>query len=147
MPFRVCSRRALSCMAAFVLASFLSSCTSDLLDPITQHWQLQTIKDAALPGTIPNSSPVIVVNSGTMVTKSDGTYTLSLTGTSDGAPGMVGSDQGHWSVTSGTFFFRSSNGIPDYIGALNTGAIRVAVAGQIVHSTNESIDMVFAQSQ
>jgi hypothetical protein len=60
---------------------------------------------------------------------------------------VVGTDRGHWTITSSTFLFRSSNGVPDYIGALNDASIRVSVAGQIVHSSNQTIDMVFSQTQ
>jgi hypothetical protein len=146
---RTLSRVALSlaCMVAAVLAGSLVSCSSDLLNTVSHTWTLQTVGGAALPVTIPNSSPVIVVTSGTAVTESNGTYTFTFTGTSDGTQGQVGSDQGHWTVTSSEFFFRSSNGVPDYIGALNSGSIRVALAGQIVHSTSQTLDMVFSQTQ
>jgi hypothetical protein len=131
-------------MAAIVLTASRVSCSSSLLDPINHTWQLHSVNGALLPDTVPNSSPVIVITSGTAVTNGQGTYTLSFTGTSDGSTGSVGSDQGSWTITSSTFFFRSSNGaVPDYIGALGTDSIRITLPGQIVHSSNQSIDMVF----
>jgi len=144
---RTSSRVALSCLACAIISAALASCSSDLLNPITHTWALQTVGGVALPDTIPNSSPVTVITSGTAITDGDGTYTFSFTGTSDGTPGVVASDQGHWTITSSTFFFRSSNGAPDYIGALNTNSIRVSIAGVIVHSSNQTIDMVFSQTQ
>jgi hypothetical protein len=147
MSSRTSSRLALSCMAAIILVASLVSCTSDLLAPVTHRWTLQTVREVPLPDTIPNSSPVIVITSGTAVTNSDGSYSFSFTGTSDGTSGVVGTDQGHWSVTNSTFLFRSSNGVPDYIGALSSGTIRVSLKGQIVHSSNATVDMVFSQAQ
>jgi hypothetical protein len=144
---RTWSRLMLFCTASALLAASLASCSSDLLDPVTHTWDLQSVANVPLPDTIPNSSPVIVITSGTAVTSGNGNYTFTFTGTSDGTAGEVGSDHGHWTVTSSTFFFRSSNGVPDYIGALNSSSIRVALAGQIVHSTNQTIDMLFTQSQ
>jgi hypothetical protein len=132
-------------MAAIILVASLASCTSDLLAPVTHTWALQTVRDLPLPDTIPNSSPVIVITSGTAVTNSDGSYSFSFTGTSDGTAGVVGADQGHWTVSSSTFLFRSSNGVPDYIAALNSGSIRVALKGQIVHSSDQTVSMVFTQ--
>jgi hypothetical protein len=147
MSSRMSSRLALSCLAATILAASVASCSSDLLDPVTHSWSLESIKDVPLPDTIPNSSPVIVITSGMATTNSDGNYTFTFSGTADGVQGVVATDHGHWSISSSEFLFRSANGIPDYIGALNTGSIRVSVAGQVVHSTTQTIDMVFSQVQ
>lgn len=144
MSSRMSSRFALSCMAAIVLAASLASCSHDLLGPVAHSYQLQSVKNAPLPATIPNSSPSIVVTSATAATNGDGTYSFSFTGTSDGDPGVVATDRGRWTITSSTFLFRSStSGIVDYIGALTSGSIRVALPGQIVHSTDQTVDMVF----
>jgi hypothetical protein len=35
----------------------------------------------------------------------------------------------------------------DYIGALTSGSIRVAMPGQIVHSSDQRVDMVFTVVQ
>jgi hypothetical protein len=138
------SRCALSCLAAALLAASLASCSHDLLAPVAHTYQLQTIKNAPLPDTIPGSSPVIVITSGTAATNGDGTYSFSLTGTSDGEPGVVATDRGRWTITSSMFLFRSNtSGVVDYIGALTSGSIRVAMPGQIVHSTDQTVDMVF----
>ncbi|MDB4912072.1 MAG: hypothetical protein JWO39_2895 [Gemmatimonadetes bacterium] len=148
MSSRTSSRLALSCMAATILAASLLSCTSDLLGPVAHTWALQSVKDVPLPDTIPNSSPVIVVTSGTAVTNTNGTYSFSLTGTSDGNPGVVATDQGNWNITSSTFLFRSNtSGVLDYIGGLTSGSIRVAMPGQIVHSSDQRVDMVFTVVQ
>jgi hypothetical protein len=148
MSSRTSSRLALSCMAAAILAASLASCSHELLGPITHTWTLQSVRNVPLPDTIPSSSPVIVVTSGTAVTNSDGSYSFSFTGTSDGNPGVVGSDHGTWTITSSTFLFRSSTGgVADYIAALSSGSIRVALAGQIVHSSDPTVDMVFTQVQ
>lgn len=147
MSFRSSSRRALSCMAAAILASSLASCSSDLLNPVTHTWTLESIGDVPLPDTVPNSSPVIVITSGTAITSSDGNYSFTFSGTSDGAAGVVGTDHGHWTISSSIFLFRSANGLPDYIGALNNAAIRVSILGQVVHSSNQTIDMVFSETQ
>lgn len=141
------SRLACSIVAMAILVAPLASCSSDLLNPVTHTWALQSIKDVPLPDTVPNSSPVIVITAGTATTSGDGNYSFTFSGTSDGSQGVVGSDQGHWSITSSTFLFRSSHGLPDYIGALNMASIRVAILGQIVHSTNQTIDMVFSEVQ
>lgn len=147
MSSRIGSRLLSSIVATAIFVAPLASCSSDLLNPVTHTWALQTIKGAALPDTIPNSSPVVVITSGTATTSGDGNYSFTFTGTSNGVAGTVGSDQGHWSITSSTFLFRSSNGLPDYIGALNGGSIRVSLLGQIVHSTDQTIDMVFSEVQ
>jgi hypothetical protein len=132
-------------MAAAVLAASLASCGSDLTAPIAHTWQLQTVNNGSLPATIPHSTPAIIITSGTVVTNPNGTYTISLSGSSDGSNGVVGTDQGDWTITSSTFFFNSSTGgVPDYIAALNSGSIRVALPGQLVHSSDNSFDMVFA---
>jgi|SRR6478672_6344303 len=147
MSSRFSSRLLSSIMATAILAAPLASCSSDLLNPVTHTWALQMIKGKSVPDTVPNSSPVIVITAGTATTSGDGNYSFTFTGTSDGVQGVVGSDQGHWSITSSTFLFRSANGLPDYIGALNTGSIRVSLLGQIVHSTDQTIDMVFSEIQ
>jgi hypothetical protein len=146
MSLRTSSRLALSCLAATIVAASLASCSSDLLNPVTHTWSLESIREVPLPDTIPNTSAVIVITSGTGTTNSDGNYTFTFSGTTDGVQGVVASDHGHWSINSSEFLFRSANGIPDYIGALNTGSIRVSVAGQVVHSTTQTIDMVFSQA-
>jgi hypothetical protein len=144
---RASSRFTLFCMAAALLAGSLASCSSDLLNPVTHGWTLQSVRGAPLPATIPNSSPEIVITSGTAVTSGDGNYSFTFNGTSGGVDGVVGADQGHWSISSSTFLFRSSNGVPDYIAALGSSTMRVTLAGQIVHSSNQTIDMVFSETQ
>jgi hypothetical protein len=144
---RTSSRFALSCMAAVLLAGSLASCGSDLLDPVTHTWTLQTVAGVPLPAPVPNSQPAIVITSGTATTSGGGSYSFTFTGTSESDEHVVGTDQGHWSITSSTFLFRSSEGVPDYIAALNGASMRVSLAGQIVHSSNETIDMVFSETQ
>ena len=144
---RASSRIALSCIAAALLVGSVVSCSSDLLNPVTHTWTLQTISGVSLPAAVPNSSPAIIITAGTAVTSGDGSYSFSFTGTSDDTTGVVGTDRGRWSISSSTFLFRSSNGVPDYIGALNNASIRVSLAGQIVHSSNQTIDMVFSEVQ
>jgi hypothetical protein len=135
-------------MAATILAASLLSCTSDLLGPVAHTWALQSVKDVALPAPIPNSSPDIVVTSGTAATNSDGSYSFTITGTSGGTPGVVATDRGTWTITSSTFLFRSSTGgVVDYIGALTSGTIRVAMPGQVVHSSDQRVDFVFTVVQ
>ena len=143
---RTSSRYALFCMAAALLAGSLASCSSDLLNPVSHTWTLQTVGGAPLPATVPNSSPEII-SSGTATTTADGNYSFSFTGTSGGTEGVVGTDQGHWTISSSTFLFRSSNGVADYIGALNDASIRVSLDGHIVHSSDETVDMVFSETQ
>jgi hypothetical protein len=144
---RASSRIALSCIAAALLVGSLVSCSSDLLNPVTHTWTLQTIGGVPLPAAVPNSSPAIIITAGTATTSGEGSYSFSFTGTSDDTSGVVGTDRGHWTINSSTFLFRSSNGVPDYIGALNNASIRVSLAGQIVHSSNQTIDMVFSEAQ
>ena len=144
---RTSSRYALFCMAAALLAGSLASCSSDLLNPVSHTWTLQTVGGAPLPATVPNSSPEIIISSGTATTTADGNYSFSFTGTSGGTDGVVGTDQGHWTISSSTFLFRSSNGVADYIGALNDASIRVSLDGHIVHSSDETVDMVFSETQ
>jgi hypothetical protein len=144
---RASSRFALCCATIALIAGSLASCSSDLLNPVTHTWTLQTVGGVPLPVTVPNSSPEIVITSGTAITSGEGDYSFTFTGTSGGTEGTVGSDRGHWTVSSSTFLFRSSNGIADYIGALNNASIRVSLPGQIVHSTSQTIDMVFSEAQ
>jgi hypothetical protein len=147
MSSRRSSRLALLTIAAAILSTSLASCGSDLLNPVSHTWSLQSIVDVPLPDTVPNSTPVIVITSGTLTTSADGNYTFSFSGTSDGVQGVVGTDHGHWTITSSTFLFRSANGVPDYVGGLSAASIRVAIAGEIVHSSNQTIDMVFNEVQ
>lgn len=145
---RTLSKAVLSCVVAIGFASSLVSCGgSDLLNSVSHTWSLQSIADVPLPDTVPLSSPVIVITSGTATTTSDGNYSFSFTGTTGGEQGVVGTDDGHWTITSSTFVFKSAHGVPDYLAALNSASIRVAIAGQVVHSTKQTIDMVFNEVQ
>ena len=145
---RTLSKAVLSCVIAIAFASSLASCGgSDLLNPVTHTWALQSIINVPLPDTVPLSSPVIVITSGTATTTGNGNYSFTFSGTNNGVEGVVGTDNGQWTITSSTFIFRSAHGLPDYVGALNTGSIRVAIAGQVVHSTRQTIDMVFNEVQ
>jgi hypothetical protein len=144
---RTSSRFGLFCMVAALLAGSLASCSSDLLNPVSHTWTLQTVGGVPLPATVPNSQPVIVITSGTATTSGGGSYSFTFTGTSESDEHVVGTDQGHWSISSSTFLFRSSEGAPDYIAALNGTSMRVSLAGQIVHSSDETIDMVFSETQ
>jgi len=144
---RTSSRFALFCATIALMAGSLASCSSDLLAPVTHTWTLQTVGGVPLPATVPNSSPEIVITSGTAITGGDQNYSFTFNGTSGGTDGTVGSDRGRWTVNSSTFLFRSTNGVADYIGALNGVSIRVSLPGQIVHSSSQTIDMVFLQAQ
>ena len=144
---RTSSRFALFSIVAALLAGSLASCGSDLLNPVSHSWTLQTVDGVPLPDSVANSSPQIVITSGSAITSAEGNYSFTFNGTSDGTDGVVGSDQGHWTVNSSEFLFRSTNGVADYIGALNNASIRVSLPGQIVHSSKQTIDMVFSQAQ
>lgn len=149
MRSRSFSRVALSYLAAAVVTAALSSCGSDLL-AINHSWALQSLSNIALPDTVPNSSPVIVITSGESEIDGDGHYTFTFNGTTDGVQGVVGSDAGTWSISNSTFFFKSTTStphVPSYIAALSSGTFRVALPGSIVHSSNPTVDMEFAEIQ
>ena len=145
MP-RTMSRFALSLCAAALLTLSLSSCGSDLLG-LDQTWTLQTVEDANLPFTVPDASHDQVIISGVAHLHSDNTYSTTFTGTADGAAAQVGSDAGHWSITSSTFTFHSTTTGSDYIAALVGSSFRASVPGVLVGSTDANFDMVFSKSQ
>jgi hypothetical protein len=144
---RTSSRIALSCIAAALLAGSLASCGSDLLNPVTHTWTLQSVANVPLPAAVRNSSPAVIITAGTATTSGDGSYSFTFNGTTGGTQGVVGSDRGHWSISSSTFLFRSSQGVSDYIAATSDTSMRVALPGQIVHSSDQTVDMVFSQTQ
>lgn len=150
MRSRSFSRLALSFVATAVISAALASCGGTDLLQINHSWGQQTVDNKALPDTVPNSSPVIVITSGNAQIAGDGTYTFTFNGTSDGVAGVVGSDAGTWSISNSTFFFKSNSSvphIPSYIAALSAGTFRVAMPGQAVHSSDPTVDMLFAEIQ
>lgn len=144
------SRAALSLAAAAVVTAALASCGGSDLLQINHSWSQVSVNNKTLPDTVPGSDPVIVITSGDAEIAGDGTYTFTFNGTNDGVAGVVGSDAGTWSISNSTFFFKSSSSaphIPSYIAALSAGTFRVAMPGLAVHSSNPTVDMVFAQTQ
>jgi len=129
------------------MAASLAGCSNstDLLQ-ISPSWTLQTSDGHALPDTIPNSSPVIVVTSATAQINDNHNYTFTLNGTTDGVEGVVGSDAGTWSISHSIILFRSTSSAPqlaDYVAAFNGNTINVGMPGQVVHSSNQSVAMTF----
>lgn len=143
MP-RTMSRFARSLCAAALLTVSLASCGSDLLD-LAQVWQLQTVQDASLPFTVPDASHDQVITSGVANLHSDNSYDMTFTGTLDGEQGQVGSDAGHWSVTSGTFTFHSTTTGGTYVAALVGSNFNASVPGVLVGSTQGNFAMLFAK--
>jgi hypothetical protein len=143
---RTMSRFALPLVAALLLASSLASCGDDLLN-LDQQWTLQTVRDSALPYTLHGGGHDVVITSGVANLHSDNTYSLTLTGTTDGAAGTVGADQGEWTINSSTFIFTSSTFTPiDYVAALTGTSFRATIPGIIVGLNDSSYDMVFSKS-
>jgi hypothetical protein len=148
MSFRSFARFTRSALVSIVAIGALASCQHDLLGTINHSWQLSTVNHSALPYTVPHSSPEIVITAGHAEIDGDGNYQFTFTGTSDGDDGSVGSDDGTWSIHSSTFLFNSSHvGIDSYIAALGSGTFDLTLPGQVVHSTDQSIDMVFEEIQ
>ena len=144
MP-RTMSRLALSLCAAALLTVSLASCGGDLLQ-LDHTWTLQTVGDANLPFTVPHASHNQVIISGVANLHSDNTYNVTFTGTADGSAAQVGSDAGHWSITSSTFTFHSTTTGGDYIAALVGSTFRASVPGQLVGSTDANFDMLFSKT-
>jgi hypothetical protein len=147
MSSRSFARGTLSFLVVAALAASLSGCSSstDILQ-IPSSWTLQTAGGHALPDTIPNSTPVIVITSGTAQIRDNHDYTFTFNGTTNGVQGVVGSDAGTWSISASTFLFRSSNSSPhvaDYIAALTGSTFHLSMPGSIVHTSDASVDMVF----
>jgi len=139
------SRVALSFAAAAIVAAALSSCGSDDLLQIDETWTQQSVDGKVLPDTVPNSDPVIVITSGEADINQNGHYTFTFNGTSDGVPGVVGTDAGTWGISHATFFFKSGQPNSDaYIGALTGNTFNVSMPGAVVHSSNPEVHMVFA---
>ena len=135
--------------ACLAVAAVLSSCGGSDLLQISQSWSQQSLEGKALPDTMPNSTPVIVITSGDAEINNNGTYSFVLNGTSDGVAGVVGQDAGTWTISSSLFFFKTSSGSPDipsYFGVLTGNTFRVSMPGVIVHSSNVTVDMGFAAS-
>ena len=133
----------------FAAAAVLSSCGGSDLLQISRTWSQQSVADKALPDTVPNSTPVIVITLGDAEISNNGTYTFVLNGTSDGVAGVVGQDAGRWTITNSLFIFTTSSGSPDiptYYAVLAGSTFRVAMPGVIVHSSNPTVDMGFAAS-
>lgn len=135
-------------LVAIALALVLASCGDDSILGIANSWTLQTVEEAALPFTVPNTEHVVVITSGTASIASGGDYTFTFMGTIDGEPATVGLDRGSWTIASSAFNFRSStlNG-KTFVAAYSTSTFRVAMPGAIVGSTNQTFDMVFAKVQ
>lgn len=145
---RTMSRFALSLFATTLLASLLASCigSSDLLN-LDQKWTLQTVRDSTLPYAVHGAAHDVVINSGAAILHSDNTYSLTLAGTTDGAAGTVGADQGEWTITSSIFTFQSNTFSPiDYIAALTGTNFRATIPGVIVGAQDSSFDMVFSKN-
>jgi hypothetical protein len=123
----------------------LSACGGSDLLQINRSWSQTSVAGKTLPDTVPNSSPVIVITSGDAEITSDGHYTFTFNGTSDGVAGVVGTDAGTWSISHSTFFFKSSTSA-SYIAALNGTSFLVGMPGQFVHSANPSVDMGFVEA-
>jgi len=148
MSFRSFARLTRSSLVFVIAMASLASCQHDLLASIDHSWQLSTVNGSALPYTVPHSAPAIIITAGHAEIGGDGNYQFTFTGTSDGADGSVGSDNGAWSIHSSSFLFNSSDvDIDSYIAALSSGSFDVALPGQIVHSTDEAVDMVFLEIQ
>lgn len=144
---RTMSRFAPPLFAALLLASSLASCGGDDLLNLDQKWTLQTVRDSALPYTVLGGGHDVVITSGVAILQSDNSYSLTLTGTTDGAAGTVGADQGEWTINSSTFIFTSSTFSPiDYVAALTGTSFRATIPGIIVGLNDSSYDMVFSKS-
>ena len=148
MSFRSFARLTRLSLASTIVVASLASCQHDLLQSIDHSWQLTTVNHSTLPYAVPHSSPVIVITAGHAEIDGDGNYQFTFTGTSDGADGSVGSDDGTWSIHSSSFLFNSSDvEIDSYIAALSSGSFEVSLPGPIVHSTDQAVDMVFEEIQ
>jgi hypothetical protein len=138
---------ALSFVLVAGLAAPLAGCGSSTeILQIPTSWTLQTSRSHALPDTVPNSTPVIVITSGSAQISDNHDYTFTIHGTTDGVQGVVASDAGTWSISSSTFLFRSSSSSPHvdpYVGAFNGSTFNVAMPASIVHSSDPSVAMVF----
>jgi hypothetical protein len=135
-------------LVAIALALALASCGDNSILGIAQSWTLQSVEGNALPFTVPNADHDVVITSGTANIADGGSYTMTFTGTIDGDDASVGMDQGSWTIASSTFNFRSSTlDGKTFIAAYLTDTFRAAVPGEIVGSTNQSFDMVFATVQ
>ena len=108
MRSRSFSRIALSLAVAAVFTAAMSSCGGNDLLQINHSWSQVSVNNKTLPDTVPNTDPVIVITLGDAEIAGDGTYTFTFNGTTDGVAGVVGSDAGTWSISSSTFFFKSS---------------------------------------
>jgi hypothetical protein len=149
MISRVGSRTALSFLVAGLIAATLSFCASDGGDLLNldQTWTLQTVNDTTLPYTVPNAEHDIVVTAGVASLNSDNSYTTTLTGTTDGTAGTLGTDHGAWSVSSSTINFHSQSLHTDYVAALNGNTFRAAIPGALIGSSTAVFTMDFSDAK
>ena len=132
-------------LVAFALVAVLSSCGDSSELGIARSWSLQTVEGAALPFTVPNAPHDIVITSATATIGSNGNYTMTYTGTTDGTPGTVATDQGSWTISSSVFNFRSSTlDGRTYIAAYRTSTFAASVPGALFNSDTDTFQMVFA---
>lgn len=134
-------------LLAIAFAATLASCGSDSTLQIPNSWTLQTVGGAALPFTVTPDSQDVVITSATANVADNGNYTMTYTGTTDGVPGTVATDNGTWTIGSSTFVFRSSvlNG-RTYIAALVGTTFRAAVPGALFGSSTQTFDMLFSSA-
>jgi hypothetical protein len=134
-------------LIAFVLLAALASCGHDSELGIAQHWVLQTVAGGELPFTVPHATHDIVITSATANIGTDGNYTMTYMGTTDGTPGTVATDHGTWTISSSVFNFRSSTlDGQTFIAAYFTSTFRATIPGAILHSDDDTFEMVFGQA-
>lgn len=134
-------------LLALALAVVATSCGSDNPLGIANSWTLQTVGGVALPDTVPNTAHELVITSAIAILGNDGKYTMTYTGTTDGTPGQVASDNGTWTIESSTFIFTSAplHG-STYIAALVRGTFKADVPGALFGSSTNTFSMVFSST-
>lgn len=131
-------------LIALALMTTLASCGHDSELGIARTWALQTVDGAPLPFTVPSAPHDIVITSATATIGSDGNYTMTYLGTTDGVSGTVKTDHGTWTIASSTFNFRSNTlDGQTFIAAYLTSTFRASVPGALFGSDTDSFEMVF----
>lgn len=151
MPFSSVTSRlrfARPLLAVALVAAIASCGTDNSILGIAQSWTLQSVGGQTLPFTVPNVAHDVVITSATANLRSDGNYTLTFTGTTDGAAGQVGNDHGTWTIANSTFNFVSATlNNRTFIAAFLHSTFRASVPGALVGSSTDTFDMVFGAVQ
>lgn len=151
MKMRITSARATRVAIAAAAVALLGACGSDSTGPhnanVTGTYALSTVDGASLPFTVPNTGDnTVIVQSAAIMLNDDSTYSAVASGTENGEPTSIITDEGNYSVSGSQVTFTSTviqGG--HYTGNVSGTTLTVTIIGAFVGSTNSSFSLVFTK--